>query len=148
MINRYRQLCVRCGCHTEHELAEHLQAGWSTPRCPIARLLRECGQVGVQVKIPAVLSLGKKQRELSWHGLMQHLRGRASTAEDDAQLQADMATLETSCNERSIGPILDMLLLGVCPGIASEVLVDLITVLAPYLRSSRGGVMKWWTGAP
>ena len=268
-INRYRRLCVRCGCHTERELAEHLQAGRSTPRCPIARLLRACGQLGVQVKLPAVLSLGKEQRELSWHGLLQHLRGRASTAEDDAQLQADMATLETSwaairrclrrrgirfprmlvvnprrppamwlvprslprnpswleplrrvlpsvdtallfppldrgegvpevpahqallhevmwglkrgdCpipslfvderwnavrssipwlswqrtlqrhglpgsseawtgNKRSTGPILDMLLLGACPGITPEVLVDLITVLAPYLRSSRGG---------
>ena len=268
-IDRYRRLCVRCGCHTERELAEHLQACRSTPRCPIARLLRACGQLGVQVKLPAVLSLGKEQRELSWHGLMQHLRGRASTAEDDAQLQADMAILEASwaairrclrrrgiryprmlvvnprrppaiwlvprslprnprwleplrrvlptvnttllfppldrgegvpevpahqallhevmwglkrgdCpipslfaderwnvvrssiqwlswqrtlqrhglsgsseawtgNERSTGPILDMLLLGACPGMAPGVLLDLITVLAPYLRSSRGG---------
>jgi hypothetical protein len=95
-INRCRRLCVLCGCHTERELAEHLQACRSTPLCPIARLLREFGQLGVQVKLPAVLSLGKEQRELSWHGLMQHLRGRASTAEDDAQqVQADMATRET-----------------------------------------------------
>jgi hypothetical protein len=72
-INRYRRLCVRCGCHTERELAEHLQECTqcrSTPLCLIARLLQACGQLGVQIKLPAVLSLGKEQRELSWHGLV------------------------------------------------------------------------------
>jgi hypothetical protein len=44
----------------------------------------------------------------------------------------------------STGQILDMLLLGACQGITPEVLVDLITVLAPR----EGGMMKWWTGAP
>jgi hypothetical protein len=77
-IDRYKRLCVRCGWHMERELAEYLQTCRPIPRCPIARLLRSCGQLGVQVKLPAVLSLGKEQRELSWHGLMQHLRGRAS----------------------------------------------------------------------
>jgi hypothetical protein len=47
----------------------------------------------VQIKLSAVLSLGNEQRELSWHGLMQHLRGRSSAAEADAQLQADVETL-------------------------------------------------------
>jgi hypothetical protein len=42
------------------------------------------------------LSLGKVQRELSWHGLLQPLRGRASAAEAEAQLQADVATLAAS----------------------------------------------------
>lgn len=38
------------------------------PRCPIApRLRRACGQLGVQIRLPAVLSLGKAQRELSWY---------------------------------------------------------------------------------
>ena len=45
---------------------------------------------------PAVLSLGKVQRELSWHGLLQHLRGQASAAEAEAQLQADVAMLAAS----------------------------------------------------
>ena len=95
-IARYRRLCVRCGCHTERELAEYLQTCRPIPRCPIARLLRACGQLGVHIKLPAVLSLGKEQRELSWHGLMQHFRGRASAAEADAQLQADVETLGAS----------------------------------------------------
>ncbi len=42
-----------------------------------------------QIKFPAVLSLGKEQLDLSWHGLMQHLCSRALTAEADAQLQTD-----------------------------------------------------------
>ena len=95
-IDRYRRLCDRCGCHTERELAEYLQECRTPPRCPIARLLRACGQLGVQIRLPAVLSLGKAQRELSWHGLMQHLRGLASAAEAAAQLQADVATLAAS----------------------------------------------------
>jgi hypothetical protein len=93
-IDRYKRLCVLC--HMERELAEYLQTCRPIPRCPIARLRRSCGQLGVQVKLPAVLSLGKEQRELSWHGLMQHLRGRASAAEADAQLQADVEALGAS----------------------------------------------------
>jgi hypothetical protein len=97
-IDRYRRLCVqvRCGCHTERELAKYLQTCRPIPRCPIARHLCACGQHGVQIKLPAFLSLGKEQRELSWHGLMQHLRGRASAAEADAQLQADVEALGAS----------------------------------------------------
>jgi hypothetical protein len=68
-ISRYRRLCAQCGCHTERELAEYLQESRTPLRCPIARLLRACGQLGVQIRLPAVLSLGKVQRELSWHGL-------------------------------------------------------------------------------
>jgi hypothetical protein len=97
-IDRYRRRCVRYECHTERELAEYLQTCRPIPRCPpISRLLRACGQLGVQIKIPAVLFLGKEQRELSWHRLMQHLRGRASAAEADAQLQADVEALRASC---------------------------------------------------
>ena len=95
-ITRFRRLCEQCGCHTERELAEYLQECRTPPRCPIARLLRACGQLGVQIRLPAVLSLGKVQRELSWHGLLQHLRGRASVAEAEAQLKADVATLVAS----------------------------------------------------
>ena len=95
-ISRYRRLCAQCGCHTERELAEYLQECRTPLRCPIARLLRACGQLGVQIRLPAVLSLGKVQRELSWHGLLQHLRRRASAAEAEAQLQADVATLAAS----------------------------------------------------
>jgi hypothetical protein len=59
---RYRRLCNRCGYHTEHELAEYLQECRPPPRCPIARLLRECGEL--KIRLPTVFSLGKVQREL------------------------------------------------------------------------------------
>jgi hypothetical protein len=41
--------------------------------------------------------------------------------------------------ERSTAPILDLLLLGSCQEIAPKTMLDLVTVLAPYLRSSREG---------
>ena len=85
-INRYRRLCERCGCHTEREPAEYLRECRTPPRCPIACLLRACGQLGVQIRPSAVLSSAKVQPELRWHGLLQHLRGRASAAEAEAQL--------------------------------------------------------------
>ena len=95
-ILRYRALCDRCGCHNERELAEHLSSRATAPRCPIARLLRTCGQLGVQIRLPACLSSGKKQRELSWHGLLKHLRSRASAEGAAAQLQADVETVGAS----------------------------------------------------
>ncbi len=85
--------CNRCGCHNERELAEHLQ---SLLRCPIARLLKACGQLGVQVRLPACLTLGKRVQELSWHGLLGHLRSRALAPGAPDQLRADFATVEAS----------------------------------------------------
>ena len=47
-------------------------------------------------------------------------------------------TLEVwSSFERSTGPILDLLLLGACPGMAHEVLLDLVVTLGPYIRSAQ-----------
>ena len=92
-IQRYRRLCDSCGCHTERELTECLKESKTPPRCPIARLLRACGQLGIQIRLPAVLSLGKAQRELRWYGLLQHLWARASDAEPDVQSQEDVALL-------------------------------------------------------
>ena len=76
-VSRYRRLCDRCGCHNERELAEHLMEQNTPPRCPVARLLRLSGQLGVQVRLPACLSSATRQRELSWHGLLRHLRSGA-----------------------------------------------------------------------
>jgi hypothetical protein len=62
-IDRYIRLCNRCGCHNERELAEHLQSRGQLLgqllQCPIARLLKACGQLGVQVRLPPCLTLGK-----------------------------------------------------------------------------------------
>ena len=95
-IDRYIRLCNRCGCHNERELAEHLQSRGKLLRCPIARLLKACGQLGVQVRLPACLTLGKRVRELSWHGLLGHLRSRALAPDAADQLRADFATVEVS----------------------------------------------------
>lgn len=70
----YRKLCTDCGCHNERELAEHLAAESKPRQCPIARLLRACGQLGTQIRLPACLTLGKAARETSWHALLKHLR--------------------------------------------------------------------------
>jgi hypothetical protein len=69
-IDRYIRLSNRCGCHNERELAKHLQSQGQLLQCPIARLLKACGQLGVQVRLPACLTLGKRVQELSWHGLL------------------------------------------------------------------------------
>ncbi len=95
-IDRYIRLCNRCGCHNERELAEHLQSRRQLLRCPIARLLKACGQLGVQVRLPACLTLGKRVRELSWNGLLGHIRSRALAPGAADQLQADFATVEAS----------------------------------------------------
>lgn len=66
------------------------------PRCPVARLLRLSGQLGVPVRLPACLSTAVRQRELSWHGLLKHLRSRAAASDAADQLRDDVATLEAS----------------------------------------------------
>jgi hypothetical protein len=53
----------------------------------------------------------------------------------------------------STAPILDLLLLGSCKEIAPKTLLDLVTVLVPYLRSSREGDVEGrdrgpWGGEP
>jgi hypothetical protein len=40
--------------------------------------------------------------------------------------------------ERFTGPILDLFLLGACPGAAPDVLLDLVIALGPYIRSLQG----------
>jgi ribonuclease HI len=94
-VSRYRRLCDRCGCHNERELAEHLMEQNTPPRCPVARLLRLSGQLGVQVRLPACLSSATRQRELSWHGLLKHLRSAASALGTEDKL-ADLAALEAA----------------------------------------------------
>jgi hypothetical protein len=42
-------------------------------------------------------------------------------------------------SERATCPILDLLLLGACPGIEPGVMLDLLVALGPYLRSSQEG---------
>ena len=62
-IARYPRLYVACGCHTARELTSWLATERKTRRCPIARFLRVCGQLGLEARLPACLSLGKVERE-------------------------------------------------------------------------------------
>ena len=80
---QYQRLCDSCGCHTAQELAEFLREERSPRSCPIARLLRACAQLEIQIRLPVCLSLGKTERETSWHALLQHIRQQVETQEDE-----------------------------------------------------------------
>jgi len=95
-IARYHKLCDSCGCHTPRELAAALAEEGSPRKCPIARFLRACGQLGVRIRLPTCLSLGKTERETSWHCLLSHVRQLASSAEADDQLRQDVACVAAS----------------------------------------------------
>ena len=54
---------VACGCHTARELTSWLATERKTRRCPVARFLRVCGQLDLEARLPACLSLGKVERK-------------------------------------------------------------------------------------
>ena len=94
-IRQYQRLCASCGCHTARELAECLREEQSPRPCPIARLLRACAQLEIQIRLPACLSLGKVERETSWHALLRHMQQQISGREEE-QERNDLA-LVTQC---------------------------------------------------
>lgn len=81
-IRRYRKLCSSCGCLNERELARHLATETQPRRCPIARLLRACGQLGVDIKLPDCLATGKAAREVSWYAMREHIRSRIAPEDE------------------------------------------------------------------
>ena len=89
-IARYRRLCVACGCHTARELTGWLATERKTRRCPISRFLRVCGQLGLEARLPACLSLGKVERETSWYALLERIRTLASAHDASVALKADV----------------------------------------------------------
>lgn len=72
-IRKYRQLCEECGCNNEKELSEFLQSERLPRTCPIARLLRTCGQLGIDIRLPRCLTPRKSTRDTSWLGLKKRL---------------------------------------------------------------------------
>jgi len=92
-IRKYKKLCDSCGCHNERELAAHLAEELRPRVCPLARLLRACGQLQMQIKLPACLSLGVAGRDISWRALLMHLRQKAAAPEASQQLVSDVATV-------------------------------------------------------
>ena len=95
-IARYKQLCDTCGCHNERELSEALAAETKPRQCPLSRFLRVCGQLGIQARLPACLSLGKMEREASWHTLLTHLRRRAAAPDADEVFLSDVDRVAAS----------------------------------------------------
>jgi hypothetical protein len=86
------QLCDTCGCRKEHgartvaSLSEALSAERKPRWCPLARFLRVCGQLG------SLPSLGKAEREMSWHSLLMHPSRRASASDADEDFRSDLAS--------------------------------------------------------
>ena len=95
-VARFKRLCANCGCHNARELTVHLAAEKTPRRCPIARLLRACGQLKLEIRLPACLSIGKAERETSWHALLSHLRRRASQPEASEQTRSDVECLASA----------------------------------------------------
>ena len=92
---QYQRLCDSCGCHTAQELAEFLREERSPRSCPIARLLRACAQLEIQIRLPACLSLGKTERETSWYAALKHIRQQVE-AQEDEQGKKDLETIVQS----------------------------------------------------
>ena len=88
-IERFRQLCTSCGCINERELARFLATERKPRRCPIARLLRACGQLGMDIKLPDCITTGKAAREVSWFALLEHIRTKV--AQDDPPARVDLS---------------------------------------------------------
>ncbi len=64
-ICKYKRLCNSCACHNERELAAYLTAERRQRADPIARIIRACGQLQAQIKLPACFSLGVTGRDTS-----------------------------------------------------------------------------------
>lgn len=93
-IRQYKKLCVDTGCHTALELADFLSKERQPRPCPIARLLRVCGQLDITVKLPACLSLGPGEHETSWHRLFTCLRESARADPADGDSPRDFETVK------------------------------------------------------
>ena len=87
-IRNYRRLCSSCGCLNERELARFLATEEKPRSSPVARLLRACGQLKIDIKLPDCLSPGKAAREVSWFCFLNHLKERV--AEDDSSGKQDL----------------------------------------------------------
>ena len=72
------------------ELAAHL----AEERRPPARLLCACGQLQMEAKLPACLSLGVAGGDTSWRSLLMHLRQKAASPEASQELISDVATVD------------------------------------------------------
>jgi hypothetical protein len=93
-IRKCNRLCDSCGCHNVRELAARLAEEQRPRVCPLARLLRACGQLQTEIKLPACLSLGVAGRDTSWRALLMHLRQKAAAPEASQELISDVAIVQ------------------------------------------------------
>ena len=93
-VRAYRQLCLETGCNTAQQLADTLSAERRPRQCPIARFLRVCGQLGLEVRLPKCLSLGPGEEETSWQGLLARIRASAQLASASEQARADFMMVQ------------------------------------------------------
>ncbi len=93
-IRQYRLLCSDTGCLTVPELIDFLSRERTPRPCPIARLLRVCGQLDLPVKLPDCLSLGPGEHETSWHRLLTCLREHVATQPSNAATRKDLEMVE------------------------------------------------------
>ena len=69
----YQHLRMSYGCHSQSELQHALRDAKSIPNCPIAKLLKLGLDLGVSVKLPAIL-VGNDSEEVSWYALKCRIR--------------------------------------------------------------------------
>ena len=69
-----------------------------SPGLPYSRLLRACGQLKMQVKLPACLSLGTAGRDTSWRALLTHLRNKALAVDASTLLKEDVSAVGRAWN--------------------------------------------------
>jgi hypothetical protein len=86
----YKALCTACGCANKGELIEVLAVKAKPSVCPIARILRACGQLGTKIILPRALTEAVRSREASWQALRTYLRDRVA----GGPLAADFAVVE------------------------------------------------------
>ena len=98
-IRRFKRLCDSCGCHNERELAACLAEERQPRACPLACFLRIGGQLAVQIKLPACISLAVAGRDVSWYALRVQLQAAATAVGASDQLQADVAIVTQSWPE-------------------------------------------------
>ena len=60
------------------------------------QLLRACGQLGVEARLPVRFSIGKTERETSWQGRLAHLRQVMSVPDADERLESDVACVASA----------------------------------------------------
>jgi hypothetical protein len=101
-IRNSRKFCESCGCNNERELASALAEEGRPRACPLARLFRACGQLQMEIHLPACLSLGLVGRDTSWHALLMHLRQKAGHAETNQQLADDVDTVALGCHPTAV----------------------------------------------